>query len=166
MNTTAVTTQQYVTFHLGAELFGVAVARAKEILSLVSVTKVPQTPEYLLGVINLRGQVAPVIDLRIKLGLPRGETTQDSCIIVMEVRLDGESLILGGLADSVCEVLELGDDKIEPPPRMGSRLKTEFIAGMGKVDEEFLILLDIDQVFSVEEGSLLQIVSEEVEVAI
>ena len=160
------TSQQYVTFHLGHELFGVAVSRAREILSLVPVTKVPQTPDYLLGVINLRGQVVPVVDMRIKLGIPAGKATQDSCIIVMEVQLDGEPITVGGLADSVREVLEVRGDQIEPPPRMGTRLKTEFIAGMGKVDEEFLILLDIDRVFSAEESSLLQIVGEDAPVAV
>ena len=148
--------RQYVTFGLGEELFGVEVARAREILDLVPVTKVPQTPDYLLGVINLRGQVVPVVDLRIKLGLPKAMETRDSCIIVMEVQVDGEVLTVGGLADSVREVLELRDDLIEPAPRLGLRLKTEFIAGMGKVDEQFLILLEIDRVFSSEELALVQ----------
>jgi len=132
------------------------VTRAREILDLVPVTKVPQTPDYLLGVINLRGQVVPVVDLRIKLGLPKAMETRDSCIIVMEVQVDGEVLTVGGLADSVREVLELRDDLIEPAPRLGLRLKTEFIAGMGKVDEQFLILLEIDRVFSSEELALVQ----------
>ena len=148
--------RQYVTFCLGEELFGVEVTRAREILDLVPVTKVPQTPDYLLGVINLRGQVVPVVDLRIKLGLPKAETTRDSCVIVMEVQVDGEVLIVGGLADAVREVLELRDDQIEPAPRLGVKLKTEFIAGMGKIDEQFLILLEIDRVFSSEELALVQ----------
>jgi len=148
--------RQYVTFCLGEELFGVEVARAREILDLVPVTKVPQTPDYLLGVINLRGQVVPVVDLRVKMGLPKAETTRDSCIIVIEVQVDGEPLTVGGLADSVREVLELRDDLIEPPPRLGTKLKTEFIAGMGKVDEQFLILLEIDRVFNSEELALVQ----------
>jgi len=148
--------RQYVTFCLGEELFGVEVARAREILDLVPVTKVPQTPDYLLGVINLRGQVVPVVDLRVKMGLPKAETTRDSCIIVIEVQVDGEPLTVGGLADSVREVLELRDDLIEPPPRLGTKLKTEFIAGMGKVDEQFLILLEIDRVFNSEELAVVQ----------
>ena len=148
--------RQYVTFCLGGELFGVEVTRAREILDLVPVTKVPQTQDYLLGVINLRGQVVPVVDLRIKMGLPKAELTRDSCIIVMEVQVDGETLIVGGLADSVREVMELRDDLIEPAPRLGTKLKTEFIAGMGKVDEQFLILLEIDRVFSSEELALVQ----------
>ncbi|NJC89325.1 MAG: chemotaxis protein CheW [Desulfuromonas sp.] len=149
-------TRQYVTFCLGEELFGVEVARAREILDLVPVTKVPQTPDYLLGVINLRGQVVPVVDLRVKMGLPKAETTRDSCIIVIEVQVDGEVMTVGGLADSVREVLELRDDLIEPAPRLGTKLKTEFIAGMGKLDEQFLILLEIDRVFSSEELAVVQ----------
>jgi purine-binding chemotaxis protein CheW len=148
--------RQYVTFCLGAELFGVEVFRAREILSLVQVTKVPQTPDYLLGVINLRGQVVPVVDLRVKLGLEALEMTRESCIIVMEVDIDGELLTVGGLVDAVFEVLELRDDQIEPPPRLGLKLKTEFIAGMGKIEEQFVILINIDRVFSSEELALVQ----------
>lgn len=156
MATAGVECRQYVTFCLGEELFGVEVTRAREILDLVPVTKVPQTPDYLLGVINLRGQVVPVVDLRVKMGLAKVEETRDSCIIVMEVQVDGEVLTVGGLADSVREVLELRDDQIEPAPRLGTKLKTEYIAGMGKVDEQFLILLEIDRVFSSEELSCVQ----------
>lgn len=151
-----VDSRQYVTFCLGEELFGIEVTRAREILDIIQITRVPQTPDYLLGVINLRGQVVPVIDLRVKLGLRQAEINRDSCILVMEVQVDGEPLTVGGLADSVCEVLELRDDQIEPPPRMGTKLKTEFIAGMGKVDERFLILLEIDRVFSVDELAIVQ----------
>jgi purine-binding chemotaxis protein CheW len=148
--------RQYVTFGLGEELFGVEVTRAREILDLVPITKVPQTPDYLLGVINLRGQVVPVVDLRVKLGMPQNDNTRDSCIIVMEVQVDGEVLTVGGLADAVREVLELRDDQVEPPPRLGLKLKTEFIAGMGKIEEQFVILLNIDRVFSSEELALVQ----------
>jgi len=148
--------QQYVTFSLGEELFGVEVTRAREILSVTPVTKVPQTPEYLLGVINLRGQVVPVVDMRLKLGLPAGEETEDTCVIVVEVQVDGESIIVGALADAVREVLEIRSDQIEPAPRLGTRLKTEFITGMGKVDEQFLILLNIDRVFSSDELAIVQ----------
>ena len=156
MTDTNETSQQYVTFCLGEELFGVAVNRTREILSLTPVTKVPQTPEYLLGVLNLRGQVVPVIDMRLKLGLPAGEQTEDTCIIVVEVQVDGESIVVGALADAVREVLEIRADQIEPPPRLGTRLNTEFIKGMGKVDEEFLILLNIDKVFNSSELAIVQ----------
>ena len=163
-----VESRQYVSFRLADELFGVEVSRSREILNLVPVTRVPQTPDYLLGVINLRGQVVPVVDMRLKLGLAARPQTQDSCILVVEVQLDGELLVVGALADAVREVLELKDDQIEPAPRLGARLKTEFIKGMGKVDEEFLILLDIDRVFSSDELSLVQevgAVAEEAECA-
>jgi len=155
-DTKAISSQQYVTFSLGDELFGVEVTRAREILSVTPVTKVPQTPEYLLGVINLRGQVVPVIDMRLKLGLPVSEETEDTCIIVVEVQVDGEAIIVGALADAVREVLEIRSDQIEPAPRLGTRLKTAFINGMGKVDEQFLILLNIDRVFSSDELAIVQ----------
>ena len=155
-DTKMVNSQQYVTFSLGEELFGVEVTRAREILSVTPVTKVPQTPEYLLGVINLRGQVVPVVDMRLKLGLPVSEETEDTCIIVVEVQVDGESIIVGALADAVREVLEIRTDQIEPAPRLGTRLKTEFISGMGKVGEQFLILLNIDRVFSSDDLAIVQ----------
>ncbi len=147
---------QYVTFSLGDELFGVEVTRTREILSLTPVTSVPQTPDYLLGVINLRGQVVPVVDMRLKLGLPAGEDTEDTCIIVVEVQVDGESITVGALSDAVREVLNIRADQIEPPPRLGTRLNTEFITGMGKVDEQFMILLNIDRIFNSEELVLVQ----------
>lgn len=151
---------QYVTFQLAEELFGVEVTRTREILSRTPVTKVPQTPDYMLGVINLRGQVVPVIDMRLKLGLPAGEETEDTCIIVVEVQVDDEPIVVGALADAVREVLEIRADQIEPPPRLGTRLNTEFIAGMGKVNEQFMILLNIDRVFNSEELALVQDVSQ------
>ncbi|MDT8442677.1 MAG: chemotaxis protein CheW [Desulfuromonadales bacterium] len=152
----AISSLQYVTFSLGKELFGVEVTRTREILSMTSVTKVPQTPDYLLGVINLRGQVVPVVDMRLKLGLPAGEETEDTCIIVVEVQVDGETIVVGALSDAVREVLEIRQDQIEPAPRLGTRLKTEFITGMGKVDEQFMILLNIDRVFSSDDLTIVQ----------
>ena len=156
-----VNSKQYVTFCLAEELFGVEVNRTREILSVISVTSVPQTPDYMLGVINLRGQVVPVIDMRLKLGLSATAETQDTCIIVVEVLVDGEPIVVGALADAVREVLEIKSDDIEPPPRLGTRLKTEFIKGMGKIDEEFLILLDIDKIFNSDELALVQEIAEE-----
>ena len=147
---------QYVTFNLGKELYGVEVSRTREILSLTPVTKVPQTPDYLLGVINLRGQVVPVVDMRLKLGLPAGDETEDTCIIVVDVHVDGETITVGALADAVREVMDILSDQIEPPPRIGTRLKTEYINGMGKIDEQFMILLNIDRIFNSGELSLVQ----------
>lgn len=155
-DTNGASTQQYVTFSLGDELFGVEVSRTREILSLTPVTKVPQTPDYLLGVINLRGQVVPVVDMRLKLGLPAGDETEDTCIIVVDVQVDGDMITVGALADAVREVLEIRSEQIEPPPRLGTRLKTEFITGMGKIDEQFMILLNIDRIFNSDELALVQ----------
>lgn len=153
-------TEQYVTFKLGDECFAVEVSRAREILDFREVTRVPQTPKFMLGVINLRGNVVPVIDMRLKLGMPATEKTIDTCIIVMELRIDGEVLIVGALADSVQEVSEFQADMIEPPPRIGSRLNTQYLKGMSNVDDQFVIILDIDRVFSAEELSLVQTVGE------
>ncbi|MDH3997610.1 MAG: chemotaxis protein CheW [Desulfuromonadales bacterium] len=155
MEETTTGSQQYVTFSLADDLFGVEVGRAREILSLIDITSVPQTPDYMLGVINLRGQVVPVIDMRLKLGLEVAERNQDTCIIVVEIQLEDEAITVGALADAVREVSEIRADQIEPPPRLGSKLNTEFIKGMGKIDEEFLILLDIDKVFNSDELALV-----------
>jgi purine-binding chemotaxis protein CheW len=146
-----VDTKQYLTFHLGDEIFGLGVSNVREILEVVNITKVPKTPDYMIGVINLRGSVVPVLDMRLKFGLTRTDKKVDTCIIVVEVDVEGEDTIIGALVDSVKEVFELDPEQIEPPPKIGTRLKTEFIKGMGKQDENFIILLDIDKVFSFEE---------------
>ena len=151
---------QYVTFQLGKELFGVEVERTQEILSLVEVTAVPQTPEYMLGVIHLRGHAVPVVDMRLILGMPGVDRTQDTCIIVLEVRIDDDTLVVGAQADAVREVLEISQEQVEPPPRLGTRLKTEFIRGLGKVNEQFIILLNIDRVFNGDTLELAQDMAE------
>lgn len=144
-------TVQYLTFKLADEIFAFDVAKVREILEITSITKIPQTPEFMRGVINLRGNVVPVIDLRLNFGMQRTEQTINTCIIVVEVTLEGEVLVLGVLADSVQEVVEMEPNRIEPPPRLGTRLNTEFIRGMGKIDNEFVMILDIDKVFSAED---------------
>ncbi len=146
---TIVETNQFLTFTLKAEKYAIDVARVREVLELVPISKVPKTPAYMKGVINLRGSVVPVIDLRLKFDMEEAEPTVDTCIIVLEVHLSGEEVIvLGAVSDSVEEVIELPPEKIEPTPRIGTRLDTDFIQGMGKYNEEFLILLDIDKVFT------------------
>ena len=144
-------TLTYLTFNLDGEDFAVEVANVREVLDYTSVTRVPRTPGFMRGVINLRGSVVPVVDMRLKFGMPRGEDTVDTCIVVMEVDLDGEATVIGALADSVQEVFDMDPDLIEPPPRIGTVLNTEFIRGMGKYDEKFVIILDINRVFSTEE---------------
>ena len=144
-------TRQYLTFQLGEEVFALGVSNVREILEFTTVTKVPKTPEFMRGVINLRGSVVPVLDMRLKFGLTRTEKTVDTCIIVVEVSFEGENAIIGALVDSVQEVFDLEPDQVEPAPKIGTQLKTEFIKGMGKRDDHFIILLDIDKVFSSEE---------------
>nr|WP_320009692.1 chemotaxis protein CheW [uncultured Desulfobulbus sp.] len=142
---------QYLTFKLKDEVFGLAIGQVREVLDFTNITKVPRTPEYMRGVINLRGSVVPVVDLHLKFGLEQTEKTVNTCIIIVEINMDGEITVLGALADSVQEVVELEPEQIEPAPKIGTKLNTEFIKGMGKRDEEFIILLDIDKVFSNEE---------------
>ena len=149
-------TVQYLTFKLADEVFAFDVAKVREILELVSITKVPQTPNFMRGVINLRGSVVPVIDLRLNFGMQCTENTVNTCIIVVEVKLEGETIVLGVLADSVQEVVEMEPDNIEPPPQLGTKLNTKFIKGMGKVDNDFVMILDIDMVFSSEELADIQ----------
>ncbi|MDO9308806.1 MAG: chemotaxis protein CheW [Deltaproteobacteria bacterium] len=147
-------TVQYLTFKLNDEVFALDVAKVREILEVTNITKVPQTPDFMRGVINLRGSVVPVIDMRLKFGMSRTEQTVNTCIIVVEVDLDGDTTILGALADSVQEVVELEPDRIEPAPHIGVKLNTEFIRGMGKIDDHFVMILEIDKLFSSEELSV------------
>ena len=144
-------TRQYLTFKLAEEIFAVDVAKVREILEFTSITKVPQTPEFMRGVINLRGSVVPVMDMRLKFGMPETEKTVNTCIIVVEVSHEGETIIIGALADSVQEVFELEPEQVEPAPRIGTKLNTDFILGMGKHDGAFIMILDIDQTFTSEE---------------
>jgi purine-binding chemotaxis protein CheW len=147
---------QYLTFSLDHEIFALDIAKVREVLDMTTITKVPKTPEFMRGVINLRGSVVPVVDLRLKFGLTKTEQTVNTCIIITEVSLDGDTTVLGALADSVEEVLDLGPDRIEAAPKIGTRLNTEFIKGMGRQDDRFIIILDIDKVFSTDELALVQ----------
>lgn len=149
-------TVQYLTFELADEVFALDVAKVREILEFTSITKVPQTPEFMRGVINLRGSVVPVIDLRLNFNMKCTEQTVNTCIIVVEVNLDGEVIVLGVQADSVQEVVEMEPEHIEPAPNIGTKLNTEFIKGMGKIDNEFVMILDIDKVFSSEDLVLVK----------
>ncbi|WP_243312798.1 chemotaxis protein CheW [Fundidesulfovibrio agrisoli] len=146
---------QYLTFTLGEEVFALEIASVREVLEYSSITKVPRTPEYIRGVINLRGRAVPVVDVRLKFGMPATERTVNTCIIIVEVELEGESTVLGALSDSVKEVMDIEPENIEPAPRIGTSIKADFIKGIGKHGESFIILLDIDKVFSEEE--LLQL---------
>ena len=152
---------QYLTFKLEDEVFALDIAKVREVLDFTLIAKVPQTPDFMLGVINLRGTVVPVVDMRLKFGMTRTETTVNTCIIIVEIEIDGENTVLGALVDSVQEVLDLDPDHIEPPPRIGTRLNTRFIKGMGKRDNHFIIILDIDKIFSADELSMARDMGEE-----
>lgn len=149
-------TTQYLTFKLAEEVFALDVAKVREILEESSITKVPQTPVFMRGVINLRGNVVPVIDMRVKFGMESAEKTVNSCIIVVEVELDGEIIVLGSLADSVQEVIEMEPQQIEAAPHIGTHLNTDFIKGMGKHNGSFVMILDIDRIFSGAELAAVQ----------
>lgn len=144
-------TRQYLTFRLGQEVFGIDVAKVREVLDLTTITAIPRTPDFTRGVINLRGAVVPVVDLRLCFEMSKTESTRNTCIVVVEVMLDNEAAVIGALADSVEEVIDLEPEQIEPAPRIGTRIRTDFIRGMGKRDVQFIMILDIDRVFSVNE---------------
>jgi purine-binding chemotaxis protein CheW len=149
-------TTQYLTFKLGDEVFALEISKVREVLDFTTITKVPRTPEFMRGVINLRGNVVPVVDMRLKFGMTRTERTVNTCVIIAEIALDGDTTVLGALADSVQEVIDLEPEQIEPAPKIGTRLNTDFIRGMGKRNEHFIIILDIDKVFSAAELSVVQ----------
>jgi purine-binding chemotaxis protein CheW len=149
-------TSQYMTFKLGDELFAINVAQVREVLEVPLITKVPTAPKYMRGVVNVRGQSIPVVNLRTRFGLPDGKETVQTRIIVMELELDGEVAVLGGMADSVHEVIELEPSNINPPPRIAMRWRSEFIQGMGKRGDDFIIILDFNSVFSNDEISMVR----------
>ena len=147
-------TSQYLNFTLGKEVFAVDIASVREVLELTSITKIPRTPDYMCGVINLRGHAVPVMDMRLKFGMPQTENTVDTCIIIVEVEYDGENIIMGGKVDSVREVFDLTAEHIEAAPRMGTSINTDYIKGIGKQEDGFVIILDIAKVFSAAEMAL------------
>jgi len=149
-------TTQYLSFNLDDELFALDISKVREVIEFTSVTKVPQTPDFMRGVINLRGGVVPVVDLKEKFGIGQTEKTINTCVIISEVSIDGDIIVLGAMADAVDEVFDLLPENIEPSPRIGSQLNTEFLRGMGKKDDEFILILDIDKVFSMDELDLVQ----------
>jgi len=156
---------QYLTFLLGDEIFSLEISKVREVLDYTIITRVPRMPAYLQGVINLRGSVVPVADLRLKFGMPEADVTVSTCIIIVEAMVNDELVILGLLADSVQEVLELDQENIKPAPRIGTKLDTRFIKGMGRQNDRFNIILDIDRVFSSDEIDMVQELREAAETA-
>jgi len=144
----AVEKSQYLTFTLDKEQYAIDVAKVKEVLEYSTVTKVPRTPQFMRGVINLRGSVVPVVDLRMKFDMGETEKTISTSIIVVEVIIEGETVVIGTLADSVQEVIDLDRGQIEPTPQIGTKIDADFIEGIGKQDGRFIMILNIDRVFT------------------
>jgi purine-binding chemotaxis protein CheW len=142
---------RYLTFFLAGEEYGLAILKVREIIGMMSVTPVPQTPDFVAGVINLRGKVIPVIDLRRRFGMPAVEHTSETCTIVVDIVWAGaEAVLMGIIVDTVSEVVDIDAEQIDPPPSFGAGVTTDYILGMGKVGEKVKILLDIDKVLTSE----------------
>ena len=149
-------TSQYLTCKLGQEIYALDISKVREVLDFTAATKVPRTPDFMRGVINLRGSVVPVVDLKLKLGMPMTEKAINTCIIISEITADGETAIIGALADSVQEVLDLESGHISPPPKFGLGVNTEFMKGIGRRNDQFIIIIDLDKVFSSRELAIVQ----------
>ena len=148
-------TQQYLTFVLAAEVFAMGILAIKEIIEYADVTGVPMMPEYVRGVINLRGAVVPVIDLSVRFGKPSSPVTKRTCIVIIEVQARSERHVLGVVVDAVNAVLDIPESEIEPPPTFGASIRADFIRGMGKVNGKFVILLDVEHVLASDEMDVL-----------
>jgi len=143
---------QYLTFNLRQELFALNIGSVKEVLEHTRITKVPRTPKFMKGVINLRGHAVPIVDMRLKFGMSEGEITVNTCIIIIEVSSSGDEIVqIGALVDSVREVIEMNENEVEPPPKMGLAVNTDFIRGMAKRDDDFVLILDVERIFSADE---------------
>lgn len=147
--------QQYLTFMLGGEVFAIGILHIKEIIEYGQLTTVPMMPEFIRGVINLRGAVVPVVDLASRFGGKPSPVTRRSCIVILELQVEDDTQVIGVVVDAVNEVLEITDSDIEPPPAFGTRIRTDFIQGMGKVKEKFIILLNVNSVLSADEMAQL-----------
>ncbi len=147
--------RQYLTFMLGGEVFAIGILSIKEIIEYANLTEVPRMPEFIRGVINLRGAVVPVIDLGARFGKPMSAVSRRTCIVIIEVEHEGEQQVVGVMVDAVNEVLDIEAGEIEPPPSFGARIRADFIRGMGKVEGKFVIILNVDHVLSLDEMSTL-----------
>lgn len=142
---------QFLTFTLEKEIYAVDVSMVKEVLEYTQITKVPRMPDFMRGVINLRGSVVPVIDLRLKFCMPEEEPTIDTSIVVTEITLNDEMVVMGVLTDSVNEVLEITEAQVDPPPRIGTKVDTDFIKGIGRKNDDFIIILNIEKILTTED---------------
>ncbi len=144
---------QYLTFLVGKEKLGICIHEVKEIIEISNITRVPLTPDYIRGVINLRGNVVPVVDLSARLSREVINTTKRSCIVLVEIVTDEETQSIGMLVDQVNEILEILNENIQPAPEFGADIRTEFIQAMGRVNDDFIVLLEISRVLSISELS-------------
>ena len=145
---------QYLTFMLDSRLFAFDVLKTREVLSLTTITPIPGTPEYMTGVLNLRGSVVPVIDLRRKFGIPQAAYTENTSIVIVEAAADGETVIIGALVDAVRGVWVFEQNQLEPPPKVGMKFNLELIHAIGKTDSDFTMILNVDKVLSDDDLSL------------
>lgn len=143
--------QQYLTYFLAEEEYGINIQKVKEIIEHTAITKVPKVPRWIRGVINLRGNVVPVVDLAVRFGMDERPTTKTTCIIIVEIQQEAEKAVMGVIADAVNQVIALGPEEIEEPPAFGTRIRLEYLAGMGKLGKKFALILNIDRVLSAAE---------------
>lgn len=153
---TATLAGKYLTFHLAKEVYGLVILKVQEIIGMMSVTKVPRMPEYVRGVINLRGKIIPVIDLRLQFGLSGQDDTSKTCIIVVQIARNDHKVTMGILVDEVDEVVDLKREQIEPAPSFGTAVATDFLLAMGKIGGKVVMLLDIDRILAADETAQLQ----------
>ena len=147
---------KYLTFDLAGEEYGLEILKVQEIIGLMPVTRVPRTPEFIRGVINLRGKVIPVVDLRLKFGIESAEDTRRTSIVVVQIKRDSGQIIMGLIVDDVSEVIDIDGECIEPVPEFGVNVNTDFIKGVGKLNRKVVILLDVDRVLSSGEVALVE----------
>lgn len=152
----------YLTFKLGEEEYAAHVSKVLNILEMTRITKVPQSPQYMKGVVNLRGMVLPVIDTRIKFGMSEADYTDKTCIVVMDLELEGELVHVGALVDEVVAVLEIEESQIGPPPSIGNAYRSDFITGVARVEDNFIMILDMIKIFSTNEIASLKETIDEV----
>lgn len=146
--------RQYLTFTVRGEVFAIPISGIREIIEYRQPTDVPMMPAYVRGVINLRGRVVPVIDLAVRFGRAPGDVTRRTCIVILEVAQEGHKQDISVVVDAVSAVVDIADADVEPPPQFGAKLRTDFISGMGKLAEKFVVILDPERVLSVEELSM------------
>lgn len=147
--------QQYLTFMLGGETFAIGILRIKEIIEYGQLTEVPRMPDFIRGVINLRGSVVPVIDLGARFGKQPANISRRTCVVIIEIDHEGEQQVIGVMVDAVNEVLDIPPEQVEPAPNFGANIRADFIQGMGKVEGKFVIILNVNHVLSLDEMSTL-----------